>query len=169
MELRLPQEKLVSLLHLIRTFEGKRKCTKKELLSLIGKLSFASKVIPSGRTFIRRLIDLSTTVNKLSHRISLNSAAREDLRWWSSVFAIMERQVQNFRALFDSEYTFKFVYGCLGERRLWYLFRRQMGGGSLARKVLTIFNPMERAISNLFGMRHLGSFISQEKIRISLR
>ena len=84
MELRLPQEKLDSLLHLIRTFEGRKKCTKKELLSLIGKLSFASKVIPSGRTFIRRLIDLSTTVNKLSHRISLNSEAREDLRWWSS-------------------------------------------------------------------------------------
>ena len=85
------------------------------------------------------------------------------------IFAITERQVQNFRALFDSEYTFKFVYGCLGERRLWYLFRQQMGGGSLARKVLTIFNPMERAISHLFGMHHLGSFISQEKIRISLR
>ena len=85
MELRLPQETLDPLLHLIRTFEGKRKCTKKELLSLIGKLSFASKVTLSGRTFIRRLIDLSTTVNKLSHRKSLNSAAREDLRWWSSV------------------------------------------------------------------------------------
>ena len=83
MELRLPQEKLDPLLHLIRTFEGRKKCTKKELLSLIGKLSFASKVIPSGRTFIRRLIDLSTTVNKLSRRISLNSEAREDLRWWS--------------------------------------------------------------------------------------
>ena len=60
-----------------------QKCTKKELLSLIGKLSFASKVVPSGRMFIRRLIDLSMTVERLSHRISLNSEARKDISWWA--------------------------------------------------------------------------------------
>ena len=48
----------------------------KELLSLIGKLLFASKFIPSARTFIRGLTDLSTTVNQLSHRISLNLKAK---------------------------------------------------------------------------------------------
>ena len=48
------------------------------------------------------------------------------------IFAIMERQVQNFGTVCDSECTFKFVHGCLGERRVWYLFRWQMGGGSLA-------------------------------------
>ena len=34
----------------------RRRCLKRELLSLIGKLSFACKVVPPGRIFLRRLI-----------------------------------------------------------------------------------------------------------------
>ena len=82
MELRLPEDKLVDLISLLTSFRVKRTITKRELLSLIGKLSFASKIIPSGRTFIRRLIDLSTTVHKLSHHVTLNASAREDINWW---------------------------------------------------------------------------------------
>ena len=51
-------------------------------LSLIGRLSFAAKIIPSGRTFLRRLIDASMSVRKLSHHITLNTEARADLDWW---------------------------------------------------------------------------------------
>ena len=60
----------------------KKKCTKHDLLSLIGKLSFAAKIIPPGRTFLRHLIDLSTTVARPSHHISLNNSAQEDIQWW---------------------------------------------------------------------------------------
>ena len=81
MELRLPPKKLESLMSTIRNFTSKKKCTKCELLSLIGQLSFAAKIIPAGRTFTRRLIDLSTTVARLSHHITLNSTAREDINW----------------------------------------------------------------------------------------
>ena len=83
MSLRLPDDKLGDISNLIQTWLGKKKCTKRELLSLIGKLSFASKVIPSGRLFLRRLIDLSTTVEKLSHHISMSREAREDIKWWA--------------------------------------------------------------------------------------
>ncbi len=82
MELRLPEEKFHSLLNQLNDWHSKRKCTKRELLSLIGKLSFASKVIPSGRTFLRRLIDLSKSVSQLNHRVSLNLDARNDILWW---------------------------------------------------------------------------------------
>ena len=51
------------------------KCTKRELLSLIGKLSFCCKVLPAGRIFLRRIIDLSSTVTHLHHRISLTTEA----------------------------------------------------------------------------------------------
>ena len=84
MEVRLPPEKMEGLNVMLRSFKMKKKFQKRELLSLIGKLSFASKIIPSGRTFLRRLIDLSTSVRKLSHHISLNTCAREDLNWWLS-------------------------------------------------------------------------------------
>ena len=65
MELRLPHDKLEALTSLLRQWNTtKKKTTKRELLSLIGKLSFAAKVIPAGRIFLRRLIDLSTLVKK---------------------------------------------------------------------------------------------------------
>ena len=45
-------------------------------------LSFATKVVKAGRTFLRRLIDLSSVVTGLSHHISLNRHARADISWW---------------------------------------------------------------------------------------
>jgi len=59
-----------------------RKCAKRELLSLIGKLSFACKVIPAGRIFLRKMIDLSTKVVRLHHRIRITIDTRLDMQWW---------------------------------------------------------------------------------------
>ena len=58
------------------------KCTKRQLLSLIGKLSFACKVIPAGRIFLRRLIDISCSVSRLHHHIRLTKEAHLDMYWW---------------------------------------------------------------------------------------
>ena len=80
MEVRLPLEKRENLLIELQSWSERKKCAKKQLLSLIGKLAFAAKVIPSGRTFLRRLIDLSSTATKLSHRITLNKKA--SIKWW---------------------------------------------------------------------------------------
>ena len=82
MELSLPHEKRLSLISKLQNWSHKRKCTKRELLSLVGSLSFACKVVPSGRTFLRRLIDLSTSVRQLNHHITLNAYARADIEWW---------------------------------------------------------------------------------------
>ena len=81
-QLYLPLDKQVDILHCIRGWGGRHKATKRELLSLIGKLSFAAKVVPAGRLFLRRLIDLSTTAKKLHHHIRITADAREDLAWW---------------------------------------------------------------------------------------
>ena len=51
------------------------------MLSLIGKLSFASKVIPASRLFLRRLIDLSATAKHLHHHITLNKEAQAEIQW----------------------------------------------------------------------------------------
>ena len=85
-QLRLPPDKLQEMTLLIKSWLGKHKTTKRDLLSLIGKLSFAAKVVPSGRLFLRRLIELSTTVSKLHHHIHLNVEAREDIIWWNRFF-----------------------------------------------------------------------------------
>ena len=57
-------------------------CTKKDLESLIGHLSHAATVVRPGRTFLRLLFTLLTTVNAPHHFIHLNASARADLQWW---------------------------------------------------------------------------------------
>ena len=48
-----------------------RKCaTKRELLSLISLLHHVVSKVRMGRSFLRRLIDLSTVVSELHHHVS---------------------------------------------------------------------------------------------------
>ena len=79
----LPTEKYNKLMAQLRSWGKRGKCTKRELLSLIGTLSFAAKVVKPGRMFLRRLINLSTTVSKLDHHVTLNAEAQADIEWWT--------------------------------------------------------------------------------------
>ena len=81
-EIRLPKDKFNELMSCLQFWSGQKKCMKWELLSLIGKLSFAAKVVWSGRIFLRHLINLSSTVPKLYYHITLNQSAQEDIAWW---------------------------------------------------------------------------------------
>ena len=78
----LPQDKLESLLQELQQFSTLERCTKRALLSLIGKLAFAAKAIPAGRIFTRRLIDTSTHARLLHHHIHLSAATQADISWW---------------------------------------------------------------------------------------
>ena len=49
----------------------------------MGQLQHAAMVVWPGRTFLRRLFELSATVSKPNHHVSLNKAARSDLLWWN--------------------------------------------------------------------------------------
>ena len=53
-------------------------CTKRELLSLIGLLQHAAKVVVPGRTFVRRLINLSSSRSLVVARV-LSLLARSQL------------------------------------------------------------------------------------------
>ena len=83
--LRLPDDKLKALLYELTLWSDRKTCSKRQLLSLIGKLSYATKVMPAGRIFLRRLIDLSTHVRALHHHLHLNSQARADILWWHTL------------------------------------------------------------------------------------
>ena len=71
LEIRLPQEKLSQLKAVLASWRGRKVCRKRDLLSLIGLLSHACKVVRAGRSFLRRLIDLSTIAKHLHHFIRL--------------------------------------------------------------------------------------------------
>ncbi len=73
---------LTSLRHHIHLYRSHRPVTKRSLLSLIGKLSFATKVIPAGRIFLRRLLDLAHSISQLDAPLWLNHEATLDLNWW---------------------------------------------------------------------------------------
>ena len=80
--IRLPLNKVAELDAILIKFLSLRSCTKRELLSLIGKLSFAAKVLKPGRLFLRYLIDLSTSVRELHHFVHIPKHVHDDLRWW---------------------------------------------------------------------------------------
>ena len=82
MTVRLPAEKLSKLKSMVLEWAGRRKCRKRDLLSLIGFLAFACKVVKPGRIFLRRLIDLASSVDSLHHYIYMNAEARADIDWW---------------------------------------------------------------------------------------
>ena len=67
METSLPDDKLHELISELQSWSSRNKCLKRELLSLIGKLNFACRIIPAGRIFLRHLIDLSTSTRLPHH------------------------------------------------------------------------------------------------------
>lgn len=84
MEIRLPDDKLARLRLTIQKWKTRKSCTKRDLLSLIGQLNHACKVVRYGRTFLRRMINLSTCAKELHHHIRLNVSFRSDLQWWAT-------------------------------------------------------------------------------------
>ena len=86
LQARLPQEKFDRIHTLLVSWSLKRHCTRKELESLIGNLQHACKVVPSGRTFLRRMINLLSAFRRDDHPIRLNREFHLDLSWWLEFF-----------------------------------------------------------------------------------
>jgi hypothetical protein len=85
MTVRLDDEKLTSIHAELALWSERTSASREELQSLIGVLSFAAKVVATGRTFLRRMIDClrslpSTTTNTTQHPLSPDFHA--DLSWW---------------------------------------------------------------------------------------
>ena len=75
MRIAVPRDKLHATLTMLPKWIGRKTATKQQLLSLIGKLHHISIVVRPGRLFLRRLIDLSTTVKEQHHHVNLNREA----------------------------------------------------------------------------------------------
>lgn len=82
LELCLPWDKVVTTREKLSLMVKKKKVRLKVLQSLIGSLAFACRAIAPGRTFLRRLIDLTSGVSRTNHFIRLNTEARKDIAAW---------------------------------------------------------------------------------------
>ena len=83
-ELSLPIEKVVKLKDTISTVLSRGHTSKKELERLGGFVSYCSYVVRGGRTFSRRIFDLSASYSRRSSKIPLSDAIKDDLQWWAS-------------------------------------------------------------------------------------
>eukprot|EP00920_Eleutheroschizon_duboscqi_P015711 GHVT01036719.1.p1 GENE.GHVT01036719.1~~GHVT01036719.1.p1 ORF type:complete len:317 (+),score=-11.36 GHVT01036719.1:327-1277(+) len=82
MEIKISNERLCDTLCELNTWINKRTVSKRMLLSLIGKLTFICKVVKSGTTFTRRLIESSKRVKYLHHKVRVSKMIRDDIQWW---------------------------------------------------------------------------------------
>jgi len=82
MEIRLPSDKLARMQQLIETWLPLKKATKRQILSLVGTLQHASKVVRPGRSFVARMYAAAAKLRKMYFITRLNRAFRSDLLWW---------------------------------------------------------------------------------------
>ena len=94
---RLPADKLAEYSEEIKSLITCKKLTKRQLESLIGKLNFAASVVPA-RPFLRRLINLISSVDKPYHFLRITKGVQEDLETWLA-FLQSYNGITYFRAL----------------------------------------------------------------------
>ena len=82
MEIRLPEDKFTRIRQEISKWLQKRKATKKQILSLVGLLQHATKVVRCGRTFVRRMYSTVVKLKDMSFYTRLNKDFKSDLYWW---------------------------------------------------------------------------------------
>lgn len=80
LELRLLKDKLLRAQGIIARWRHRRGCTKQKLLFLIGLLQHTCRVEWSGRSFLRRMINLSTMAREPHYHIWLNTGFHSDLQ-----------------------------------------------------------------------------------------
>lgn len=87
-ELSLPEEKLDAIKATVTQFQHKKRATKLQLQSLVGKLSFAARVVRGGRTFLRRIFNAIASLKKQHHKVRLQGAIKGDLQWWHHFLSV---------------------------------------------------------------------------------
>ena len=82
MEARLPDDKIQCIRTTVSSWLRKKKATKREILSLVGLLQHATKVVKPGRTFVARMYATAAKLKRLSFYTRLTKEFRSDLQWW---------------------------------------------------------------------------------------
>lgn len=82
MILRLPEEKLGKFLQEVNCMYNAKNASKRQLQSLVGRLSWACQAIQGGRPYIRRLLDRINTLKGPGHRTRITMEIKRDLAWW---------------------------------------------------------------------------------------
>lgn len=82
MQLRLTAARVQELQQLAAAFSARRRCTKRELDSLLGKLQWASDVVFGGSLALNPVRRCGRACRKPHHKVYLVAEARLALQWW---------------------------------------------------------------------------------------
>ena len=87
MTLEVTPERLTDISAELDQWLDKRKATKRQIQSLVGKLNFVAKCVRPGRIFLSRILQALCGLRRNSHFIYLNKEFRKDLLWWRKFMA----------------------------------------------------------------------------------
>ena len=82
MEIRLPHGRLVRIQTTLEHWLKKKKATKRDILSPVGLLQHATKVVKCGRIFTAHTYATAAKLKELHFFTRLNKEFRSDLAWW---------------------------------------------------------------------------------------
>ena len=88
MEARLPPEKLQRLKQEVSQWLVKDNATKRQILSLVGLLQHATKVVRCGRALVARMYSTVAKVQKLHYYTRLTHEFHSDLAWWYTFISL---------------------------------------------------------------------------------
>ena len=77
-----PEGRMREIIPLVNKWQGKKKSSKIELQSLIGKLQYITKCVQQSRVFLNRLLEALRSMKK-KKSINLSESFQKDLKWWS--------------------------------------------------------------------------------------
>jgi hypothetical protein len=82
MEIRIPQDKIISILGQIDFILSKSKVTLRQLQSLTGSLVFCTKAMPSARAFVRRMYSAMSHATRPHHKVRVTKGIQKDIEMW---------------------------------------------------------------------------------------
>ena len=77
-----PPDRMEEIVTLVGEWQGKKRSSKVELQSLIGKLQYVSKCVLQSRVFLNRLLDSLRSMKK-KKSIHLSASFQKDVKWWA--------------------------------------------------------------------------------------
>uniref|UniRef100_UPI003AAC1141 uncharacterized protein n=1 Tax=Centroberyx gerrardi TaxID=166262 RepID=UPI003AAC1141 len=78
----LPSEKIQRITLLLSNYLLADRCTKRQLLALLGHLNYAIRIIPQAKSFLSNLLTKAAAVPSLHDRVDLDDACKMEMRMW---------------------------------------------------------------------------------------
>ena len=162
-EIHLPPDKLAELTHELDRWSTRCKAMKRELLSLIGKLSFAVRAVPAGRLFLRRFITLASTVAHLHHQIRRGTCQHHMV---ADISANLEQHCQVYKSELSAGCGYAPVHRHYWLLWLWCLLPRCLVLLCFVTTPTPSVNPLERAVHHCGSSNDVGTPMAEKTSEI---